>query len=406
MGNSAVASSVVRAGAGVALAAGMVLAASSANAVTGTTDLTVQPATDVAQALVGPGVTISNVNYTGSDLAAGLFSGGASTVGFDTGVVMSSGDIADVVGPNTAENTGTDLGTSGDSDLDTFSGFTTYDASVLEFDFTPNADTVYFRYVFSSEEYQEYVNTEYNDTFAFFVNGTNYATVPDPAGPAGAVLPVSVNTVNNGNPGGDPTATNPALYVNNDLASGAPLNIEMDGLTVVLTFMAPVNNGVPNSMKLAIADASDGILDSAVFLEEGSLTTTPPSQAKVTGGGRLDDDDGRVTFGTVALNDDEGMRGNLQVNDHRSGDKFHGYSVTSISQTDTTATWTGEGRFNGEDGYTFEATVVDNRNGNSAKKGDPDTIEVTVYDSDSNVVWSTDGAQDLNRGNITVHPEE
>jgi hypothetical protein len=397
---------MTRTGAGVALAAGMVLVASSASAVTGTTDLTVQPATDVAQALVGPGVTISNVSYTGSGVAAGLFSGGTSTVGFDTGVVMSTGNIADVIGPNSSGSTGTDLGTAGDPDLDTFSGFTTQDASVLEFDFTPNADTVYFRYVFSSEEYQEWVNTEYNDTFAFFVNGTNYATVPNPADPTGPGLPVSVNTVNNGNPGGDTTATNPALYVNNDLASGAPLNIEMDGLTVVLTFMAPVNNGVTNSMKLAIADASDGVWDSAVFIEEGSLTTTPPSQAKITGGGRLDYEEGAVTFGTVALNDDEGMRGNLQVNDHRSGDKFHGYSVTNISQTDTTATWTGEGRLNGEDGYTFEATVVDNRNGNSKKKGDPDTIEVIVYDSGSNVVWSTDGSQDLNRGNIKVHSEE
>lgn len=398
--------SATKTGAGLALAAGMVLGASSANAVTGTSDLTVQPATDVAQALVGPGVTISNVSYAGSDLASGLFSGGAGTVGFEAGVVMSSGNIADVVGPNASDNTGTDLGTPGDPDLDVFAGNPTQDAAVLEFDFTPDADTVFFRYVFSSEEYQEFVNTGFNDTFAFFVNGVNYATVPDPADPTGPGLPVSVNTVNNGNPTGDPTATNPALYVNNDLASGAPLNIEMDGLSVVLTFMAPVNSGLPNSMKLAIADASDGILDSAVFIEEGSLTTTPPSQAKVTGGGRLGYQDGTVTFGTVALNDDEGLRGNLQVNDHRTGDKFHGVSVTSISQTDTTVTWTGEGRLNGEEGYTFEATAVDNRNGNSTKKGDPDTIEVVVYDSGSNVVWSTDGAQDLHKGNITVHAEE
>lgn len=392
----------------IGASAGLVLAGLAsvpASAVSATTDLTTLTPAQVAQSLVGAGVSISNISYTGADVSTGTFAGGASTVGFDAGVVMSSGNVADVTGPNDSDATTTDLGTAGDADLDTFSGFTTYDASVLEFDFTPDADTVFFRYVFSSEEYQEFVNTEFNDTFAFFVNGVNYATVPNPD-PTGDPLPVSVNTVNNGNPGGDPTSTNPALYINNDIASGPPLNFEMDGLTVVLTFMAPVNANVPNSMKLAIADASDSILDSAVFIEEGSLTTTPPDQAKVTGGGRLDFEDGAVTFGTVALNDDEGMRGNLQVNDHRSGDKFHGYSVTSISQTDNEATWTGEGRLNGEDGYTFEVTVVDNRNGNSKKKGDPDTVEITIYDADMNTVWSTEGAQDLNRGNITVHMEE
>ena len=127
------------------------------------------------------------------------------------------------------------------------------------------------------------------------------------------------------------------------------------------------------------------------------------SSGKVTGGGGLDLDDGAVTFGTVAMSDEEGTRGNLQVNDHRTKDRFHGSTVDILFVLDNVASWAGEGRWNGEDGYRFEVTVVDNRNGNSKKKGIPDTIDITVKDASDVVIWSTGGPVDLNKGNIKVH---
>ena len=45
----------------------------------------------------------------------------------------------------------------------------------------------------------------------------------------------------------------------------------MDGLTTVLTCSANVNANQTNHMKLAIADGSDSVLDSNVFIKEGSL---------------------------------------------------------------------------------------------------------------------------------------
>ena len=382
-----------------------VVAVPSAAAAITTADMSTTTATAVAQALVGPGVTISNATYVGANVAAGTFAGGGAAplgIGFDSGVILSSGNIASAAGPNTADGTTTQNGTAGDADLTTLSGFTTLDASVLEFDFTPDADTVFFRYVFASEEYNEFVNTQFNDTFAFFVNGVNCATVPNPAVPLGT-LPVTINSVNNGNPLGAGTITNPALYRNNDPSDGAPtIDTGMDGLTIVLTCMAPVNANVVNHMKLAIADASDRLLDSVVFLEQGSLSTTPPGgSGKVTGGGKVTYTNGFVTFGTVAIEDEQGLRGNLQVNDHRTGDKFHGTGVASLSVTDNTATWSGPGRWNGTDGYTFEATVVDNRNGNSAKKGPPDTIRVKIM-LGAAVIWDS-GTKDVLQGNIKVH---
>ena len=232
---------------------------------------------DLVNTLVGSGITVSNVTYTGADDGSGEFSGGstlggASGIGFDSGILLSSGRAQDVIGPNDNPGKTFDQATPGDAGLDALSGFTTEDAAVLEFDFTPQASTVLFQYVFSSDEYDEYVNSQFNDVFAFFVNGTNCATVSGPSGP----LPVSINTVNNGNPFGTTPNSHPELYVQNDELS-PPYDAQMDGFTVVLTCQAAVTAGATNHMKLAIADASDGALDSWVFLKAGSFTVPTPT---------------------------------------------------------------------------------------------------------------------------------
>lgn len=234
-------------------------------------------ADSLANELVGVGVQISNVEYIGAEIAAGTFTGDASIVGFDSGIILSTGKVSDVEGANQKENTSEDNSSSGDSQLDQLAGATTEDAAVLSFDFVPDGDEVFFNFVFSSEEYNEYVNSKFNDVFAFYVNGTNCALVDG--------APVSINTINNGNPKPadssitDQSATNPQLFRNNRLPDGSsPINIEMDGLTTVLTCSAPVNNGQTNTLKLAIADTADGAYDSNVFIEAGSLTTIEPPE--------------------------------------------------------------------------------------------------------------------------------
>jgi hypothetical protein len=241
-------------------------------------------ASGLAQSLVGNGVTISNITFTGANNAAGSFSGGSGIVGFDSGIVLGTGSVQTnashpapcskgVEGPNQCAGNTTENGKPGDTDLTALAGFATQDATVLEFDFVPTFSTVHFNYVFSSDEYSEFANTQFNDTFAFFVNGVNCAVVP------GTTTPVSVNTINNGNPSGDMTPHNQQLFVDN---TQGQLDTEMDGLTTVLTCDANVNAGQTNHMKLAIADGSDQQLDSNVFIQAGSLvsgttTTTTPS---------------------------------------------------------------------------------------------------------------------------------
>ena len=240
-------------------------------------------ATQLAQSLVGGGVTVSNATYPGAPDAAGHFVFTDPTVvGFGQGLVMSSGKAADVTGPNVSDSTSTDWSTvppygAGDADLDTLSGFTTFDASVLEFDFTPTANQVVFSYAFASDEYPEWVHTPYNDVFAFFVNGVNCATERQVAGdPTAPFVPVAVNNINNGNPLENPTIPNrPDLFRANYFGTQPPaaLDLEQDGITSVLTCQSAVTPNATNHMKLAISDASDGVYDSAVFIQAGSLVS-------------------------------------------------------------------------------------------------------------------------------------
>jgi hypothetical protein len=233
---------------------------------------------ELVQNLVGNGVTVGTVTFTGSDNCANLFSGGSGIIGIDSGVVLGSGDTY-WTGPNTADDYGVDNSNPGDSDLATLvPGYPTYDACVLEFDFVPTTNVITFDYVFSSDEYNEWANSQYNDVFGFFVNGQNVALIP------GTSTPVAINNINMGNPGtglvntvgNDPTPHNAIYYRNNDLQDGGPfINTEMDGLTTVFTATANVNHGVTNHIKLAIADAGDGNYDSNVFIKAGSFSAEP-----------------------------------------------------------------------------------------------------------------------------------
>jgi hypothetical protein len=264
--------------AGLVLIFTMALAAGGASANSGS-GLNVQPlgsggltATDLANSLVGTGVSVSNAIYTGSLGAAGVFTGGTGIIGFGEGVILSTGVISNVLGPNVIDDITGFNGTPGDADLDALlTGLTTNDAAVLEFDITPDESGLIFNFVFASEEYNEWVNSEFNDVFAFYINGNNCALVSG--------QPVSINTINNGNPYGTIPNSNPQLYINNDVASGAPLNTEMDGLTKVLSCLSFVNPGVPNHVKLAIADTSDYQFDSNVFLQTSSFISELPPRS-------------------------------------------------------------------------------------------------------------------------------
>ena len=231
-------------------------------------------------ALLGNGVSVSNVQFDGASVAAGTFTGGVGIVGFAQGILLSSGDIASVVGPqNLLASTSTDNLRPGDADLDALVGGLTQDACVLEFDFEcPSTTVMSFQYVFSSEEYDEWVDTQYNDVFAFLLNGQNIALLP------GTQTPVAINNVNCGNPWVAGGGVNCAVYTTNDCDSmglGYPctaLPTEMDGITAVFSAVGNVLPG-PNHIKLVVADRGDGVYDTNVFIRGQSFACEAPGPA-------------------------------------------------------------------------------------------------------------------------------
>ncbi|MCS7046774.1 MAG: choice-of-anchor L domain-containing protein [Gemmataceae bacterium] len=238
--------------------------------VTTVTDLTggLTP-TALVQTLLGQGVQVSNVVYRGTNVSAGRFTGGQNSVGFDEGIILSSGAANAVIGNNNnssggfANNVTSGNAAPGDPDLNALvAPATTFDATVLEFDFIPAGNTLTFKYVFASEEYPDFVGTAFNDVFAFFLNGQNVARIPN------TNIPVSINNVN--------AQSNSQFFVDNYSSNTPARQITMDGLTVVLTVTANVNAGQVNRIKLAIADTADSALDSNVFIQSGSFTSLAP----------------------------------------------------------------------------------------------------------------------------------
>jgi hypothetical protein len=72
----------------------------------------------LAQTLAGGGVTITNATLNAAPTAAGTFAGGAASVGIDTGVVLSTGAVGDVLDPNDDEGITADFSRPGDAALD------------------------------------------------------------------------------------------------------------------------------------------------------------------------------------------------------------------------------------------------------------------------------------------------
>ena len=206
-------------------------------------------------------VIVSNVIYTGAPNALGRFNGANSNIGLSSGIVMSTGSIFNAAGANNDEASSTEFGRPGYNLLNPLARGATNDACILEFDFEAKHPLVEFTFVFGSEEYLEYVNTEYNDVFGFFVSGPgisgqrNIALVPE------TNTPITINTIND--------IANGTYFVNNN--GGA--TVEYDGFTKPLTARIQVTPCVKYHIILAIADVADDKLDSGVFLEANSFAS-------------------------------------------------------------------------------------------------------------------------------------
>ncbi len=226
---------------------------------------------------------VFNITSTGAEESIGFFENGLDVIGLREGIVLATGDIENIEGPN--DDNGRRAGRFGlkvnDPDLKKLAGIDTImDAAILEFDFVPLDSLVTFRYVFASEEYCEYVDNVFNDVFGFFVDGPgingdfsnnaiNVALIPETRDF------VSINSINH--------LRNENFFENNlneadALLCGLPYTptekqatIQFDGFTKVLTATLDLIPCETYHLRLVVADVGDDSWDSAVFLEAESF---------------------------------------------------------------------------------------------------------------------------------------
>ena len=99
-------------------------------------------------------VNVTNVvggDFGGTDKSYGYFNANGSTFPFQSGIVLSTGKLANVEGPNTSLSDDDASGWTGDTDLQNILNEpNTINATLIEFDFTAVASQISFRYIFAS----------------------------------------------------------------------------------------------------------------------------------------------------------------------------------------------------------------------------------------------------------------
>ena len=261
--------------------------------------------------LAGYGVSISNVssNLKPTTKSVGTFMASLADFPLSRGLVMSNGNIDSIPKSNKSKTLSTRM-----NYADTLAGNSlgkqllqtilnrqsstevpqrATEISTIKFDLLPIGDTLSFKYIFGSEEYPEFVCSQFNDIFGFFIKGpgiqgdsiynetsmegfSNMARIP------GKDLPVAINTVNSGISGANARTENcqfspegTAQFTPNDKKEN-PLysSLQFDGLTKVLTAKSAVIPCQVYTLVLAISDVGDRLFDSGIFLERGSMISS------------------------------------------------------------------------------------------------------------------------------------
>ncbi|MFO0136948.1 MAG: choice-of-anchor L domain-containing protein [Cyanobacteriota bacterium] len=208
--------------------------------------LTVAPSTDfnaLANFLLVPGWNPVPGSVSGTlagPNAIGTFDN-ATDIGLTNGVLLTTGTVLNALGPNSSSSA------TGPGAL-----------SSLSFDFVAVSPGISWRYVFASEEYEEYVGSQFNDRFRLTLNGENLALIP------GTSANVEINSVNQ--------SSNSAFYRSNVGTALNNFNTQYDGLTTLLTASkGDLVVGDTYTVEFMITDIGDQAWDSGVFIGANSV---------------------------------------------------------------------------------------------------------------------------------------
>ena len=247
-----------------------------------TTDGTIDLQNLIQNNLASGCVEISNISSSingdvNSLNSFGLFNRASSNFPFESGIVLTTGDVNEA--GNTTITSALNSGSASwgnDPDLNAALGSseTFINATSIQFDFISGTDLVEFNYILASEEYFGNNPCEYSDGFAFLIKETgtanpfvNIALIP------GTSTPVNTTTIHNeilpsGNDAG-------CAAVNEQFFEGFNIgDTNYNGRTTTLTASAAITANVTYTIKLIIADARDQFFDSAVFIQANSFDNT------------------------------------------------------------------------------------------------------------------------------------
>lgn len=234
----------------------------------------------VEDVLLGEGVTLLDVRFRGARRAATYFENPSGKPNIRQGILLSTGRAKNAIGPNSSTSIGVGNFKRGDRNLERLARGKTYDAVILEFDFIPMLDSLSFNFFFASDEYVEYVNSQFNDVFAFYIRGPGFQGLTNLAVIPGTNTPITVNNVN--------PIKNKQYYIDNYcwgrdgryrkdreayLDKELLQIMEFDGMTTLLRARCKVRPGEKYTIRMAIADVADDRYDSAVFLEAKSFAS-------------------------------------------------------------------------------------------------------------------------------------
>jgi len=264
-------------------------------------------AAQLATQLSSVGFTITNpVITSGAVNQKGTFSNGIIGAGLtiDNGILLSTGEVASSFTNQSAFQSDVDAqgGTPyNDVDLTAVNVNSNNDTVIFDFDFTISGTepkVFALDYQFASEEYPDYVCSDKNDVFGFFVSGGDLTGTTNIASIGGD--DVAVNYVNEGIVGTNGSATiNPCVlsnsasfnvnYVMNDNGTPAdvtddfldtvvngPHHMAYNGFTDKLRAYTILRPGITYHMKMAIADTADAVYDSGIFIAPIQIFNLPP----------------------------------------------------------------------------------------------------------------------------------
>ena len=240
-------------------------------------------AMQMAQKLVGNdqiSITSATLNCPGN--ALGFFNSTNTVIPIDSGIVLTNGLSSQIPGIATINRSSTIRGFNiPDPDITSIGATSQLDLCALEFSFIPKGDSIFFDYVFASEEYPNFNCSQINDIFGLFLSGPgivgkkNIATVP------GTNIPISINSINSG------VVSPPnSLTTCNNIGAGSPftqfytsnamgIDLAYNGLTTLLTAKHAVQPFQTYTLKLAIVDVFDALFDSGIFFKSGSFISNP-----------------------------------------------------------------------------------------------------------------------------------